>query len=101
MGFQLGVVVFGGLIAVTYFAYRRGADPVLTFWIAYILTRPLGASLGDLLSQQQAYGGLGIGTIVTSAVFLATIVVLVVWVTISGHGQPSDAEAPPPVPGTA
>lgn len=105
MGFQLGVVVFGGLIALTYFAYSRGADPILTFWIGYILTRPLGASLGDLLSQQRAYGGLGAGTIVTSAAFLVTIVVLVVWVTISGHGQPGepvpDAEPAPPMPDPA
>lgn len=84
MGFTWGVVVFGGLIALTYLAYRLGADAVLTFWIAYVLTRPLGASLGDLLSQAQTYGGLGLGTVVTSAVFLAVIVGLVAWVSVTG-----------------
>src|SRR5258708_10705720 len=51
LGFQLGVIVFGALIAVVALAYFGVANPVLTFWIAYVLTRPLAASLGDLLSQ--------------------------------------------------
>src|SRR6202022_2701267 len=61
LGFQLGVIVFGALIAVIAISYYLGANPVLTFWLAYILTRPLGASLGDLLSQSRSYGGLGFG----------------------------------------
>jgi uncharacterized membrane-anchored protein len=87
LGFQLGVIIFGTLIAVVTVAYYRGANPILTFWIAYVLTRPLGASLGDLLSQAQTYGGLGLGTIVTSAVFLATIVILVTWLSFGENGQ--------------
>ena len=81
LGFQLGVFVFGALIAVIAFAYYLGANPVLTFWLAYILTRPLGASLGDLLSQSRSYGGAGLGTIYTSIAFLTVIVALVTWVT--------------------
>ena len=77
LGFTVGVVVFSGLIAAIYLACWLGADPVLCFWLAYILTRPLGASLGDLLSQSTTYGGLGWGTVVTSTVFLAVIVLLV------------------------
>ena len=84
LGFKLGVVVFGALIAVVAVAYYLGANAVLTFWLAYILTRPLGASLGDLLSQAREYGGLGLGTIYTSLVFLAVIIVLVAWVTFEG-----------------
>jgi uncharacterized membrane-anchored protein len=95
MGFELGVAVFGGLIALTTLAFYRGANPILTFWIAYVLTRPLGASLGDLLSQAQAYGGLGLGTVVTSIMFLAIIIALVAWVTVSGHGQPTEPEPDP------
>jgi uncharacterized membrane-anchored protein len=87
LGFRLGVVAFGALIAITALAYYYGANPILTFWIAYVLTRPLGASLGDLLSQAQPYGGLGLGTIVTSAAFLATIVILVTWLSIGENGQ--------------
>ncbi len=82
LGFTVGVLVFAGLIAATYAAYRLGANAVLTFWAAYILTRPLGASLGDLLSQSQAYGGLGLGTIMTSLIFFAVIAALVAAVSI-------------------
>jgi uncharacterized membrane-anchored protein len=81
LGFQLGVVICGALIACIAVAYRLGAGAVLTFWLAYIFTRPLGASLGDLLSQARTYGGLGFGTAVTSAIFLAVIVGLVVFMT--------------------
>lgn len=87
LGFQLGVAVFGALIAGTAAAHSLGAGEVLTFWIAYILTRPLGASLGDLLSQARQYGGLGFGAALTSAIFLAVIVTLVVFMTRSLHAQ--------------
>ena len=94
LGFTVGVQVFGGLIALTYLAYRMGANAVLTFWIAYILTRPLGASLGDLLSQSRTYGGLGLGTVVTSLVFLAVIAGLVAMVSAGSaarRGTPSNS----------
>lgn len=81
LGFQLGVVAFGMLIAAVMVAYYFDANPVLTFWLAYILTRPLGASLGDLLSQSREYGGMGLGTIQASIAFLTVIVGLVAWVT--------------------
>ena len=86
LGFNVGVVVFGALIAVIAAAFYLGADAVLTFWIAYILTRPLGASLGDLLSQAREYGGLGLGTIYTSVGFLAVIVTLVALITVRTTG---------------
>jgi uncharacterized membrane-anchored protein len=85
LGFQLGVIAFGALIAVIALTYHLGANPVLTFWLAYILTRPLGASLGDLLSQSRNYGGVGLGTIYTSIAFLTVIVALVTWVTFEGE----------------
>jgi uncharacterized membrane-anchored protein len=84
LGFNLGVVVFGALIAAIAAAYHFRANAVLTFWLAYILTRPLGASLGDLLSQSRTYGGLGLGTIYTSLAFLTVIVALVAWLTFEG-----------------
>ena len=86
LGFQLGVVVFGGLIALIALAHRLGANAVLTFWLAYILTRPLGASLGDLLSQSQPNGGFGLGTINTSIAFLAVIVALVAFASVGPNG---------------
>lgn len=77
LGFRVGVVVFALAIGATLAAWRLGASAVGTFWIAYILTRPLGASLGDLISQSSEYGGLGGGTVATSLVFLALIATLV------------------------
>jgi uncharacterized membrane-anchored protein len=77
LGFTLGAVIFGVLIAATFAAWRMGGNAVLTFWIAYILTRPFGASLGDLLTQAKTYGGLGMGATWTSAIFLCVILILV------------------------
>src|ERR1700704_4621753 len=75
LGFKWGVVVFGAIILVTLIAWRMGLNGVLAFWIAYILTRPFGASLGDLLTQEKTYGGLGLGAMWTSAIFLAIIAI--------------------------
>ncbi|MDB6144827.1 MAG: hypothetical protein JWP80_3871 [Pseudomonas sp.] len=89
LGFTWGAVIFGALIAVTLFAWRMGANVVLTFWIAYILTRPFGASLGDLLTQAKTYGGLGMGATWTSAIFLCVIVILVTVAQLSvGNRKP-------------
>ena len=77
LGFTLGAVIFAGLIAAALLAWRLGVNSVLPFWIAYILTRPFGASLGDLLTQAKTYGGLGMGASWTSALFLCVIVLLV------------------------
>jgi uncharacterized membrane-anchored protein len=77
MGFTWGTVVFGALIAATFLAWRMGGNVVLTFWVSYILTRPFGASFGDLLTQAKTYGGLGMGAAWTSAIFLCVIVMLV------------------------
>ncbi len=85
LGFRLGIVSFGAAIALVAVAMRMGANRVLAFWLAYILTRPLGASLGDFLSQAREYGGLGFGTATTSAAFLTSIVLLVVCTTLANR----------------
>jgi uncharacterized membrane-anchored protein len=83
-GYALGALMFAGMIAVVAVArYGFKINAVLAFWMAYILTRPLGASLGDLLSQARSDDGLGLGTPVTSAVFLVVIVTLVTYLTKS------------------
>jgi uncharacterized membrane-anchored protein len=79
LGFMVGSLIFALLIAFVGIAFYTGANAVLSFWIAYILTRPLGASLGDLLSQSRTYGGLGFGTVMTSLLFLSAIVLLVIF----------------------
>jgi uncharacterized membrane-anchored protein len=84
LGYLVSAVIFGGviaLVAVAHYVFRLNA--VLSFWIAYILTRPLGASIGDYLSQAPADGGLGLGTTGTSALFLLAILALVSYLTAS------------------
>jgi uncharacterized membrane-anchored protein len=84
LGYWKSALMFGALIGAVAFAhYRYRLNAVLAFWLAYILTRPLGASLGDYLSQARADGGLGLGTVGTSAIFLATILGLVTYLTHS------------------
>lgn len=83
-GYGFSAVVFGGAIATvtaSYYAFKMNA--VLAFWLAYILTRPFGASMGDLLSQPAANGGLGFGTISTSVVFLVIITGLIGYMTVT------------------
>jgi hypothetical protein len=77
LGFRNGVLIFGGLTVATWIAYKIGAGQVLTFWVAYVLTRPLGASMGDLLTQDKQFGGLALGASATSVLFFAVILVLV------------------------
>lgn len=84
LGYPLSALIFAALIAVIAVAHLRfKLNGVFAFWAAYILTRPLGASLGDLLSQTRADGGLGVGTVVTSALFLVTILALVIYLSIT------------------
>lgn len=79
IGYFGSLLVFAGAIAVVGGLYRmRVLAAIPAFWAAYILTRPLGASMGDLLSQPTDAGGFGWGTTLTSALFLVVIVVLVV-----------------------
>lgn len=83
LGYAQSALVFGVLIAIVaagYYYFRMNA--VLAFWIAYILTRPLGASTGDLLSQPTTNGGFGFGTIGTSMLFLSIIVSLVIYLSL-------------------
>lgn len=96
LGFRNGALIFGGLILAVWAARRLGLNGVLAFWIAYVLTRPLGASLGDLLTQDRSFGGLGLGASRTSLVFLAVIVALVAreQVNATRHGIRAKGEAP-------
>jgi uncharacterized membrane-anchored protein len=82
LGYWKSALMFAALIAVVTIAHLRfKLNAVLAFWIAYILTRPLGASLGDYLSQPSDAGGLGLGTVGTSVIFLVTILSLVIYLT--------------------
>lgn len=96
LGYVVSALIFGVLIALVAVAHLRfKLNPVLAFWIAYILTRPLGASLGDYLTQSRGDSGLGLGTVLTSALFLTTILITVIYLTITKNDTtPAIAEVP-------
>jgi uncharacterized membrane-anchored protein len=79
LGYLNTGLIIAGLIGLIYVAHRTlGLAAIPAFWAVYILTRPLGASIGDYLSQAKADGGLGLGTTATSFVFLGAIAATVV-----------------------
>jgi uncharacterized membrane-anchored protein len=95
LGYWRAALVFGGMIALVtgvYFVVRSRLDvddlrqstaAITAFWVAYVLTRPLGASIGDELSQTRHDGGLGLGTTATSIIFLSAILLVVVYLSIT------------------
>jgi uncharacterized membrane-anchored protein len=99
LGYFNSIGIFAGLIAIitaVHFALKNYAtlsparhttNAVVAFWLAYILTRPLGASIGDYMSQAQSDGGLGLGTTITSFIFLGAILLLVVYLSITKRDQ--------------
>lgn len=91
LGYLTAALIFGGCIAlITAGYYAKVLGAVLAFWLAYILTRPLGASIGDFLTQSKADGGLGVGTMAVSAVFLVVIIGLVTYLTASKIDAPTN-----------
>ncbi|WP_196807525.1 COG4705 family protein [Candidatus Solirubrobacter pratensis] len=94
LGYGPSIAIWGGIIAaITVGHYALRMNAVLAFWLAYILTRPLGASIGDFMSQHShKYGGLGLGTTGTSYIFLACILALVAFLTITRRDQTSQTE---------
>jgi uncharacterized membrane-anchored protein len=84
VGYWPTVGIVAALIALITFAHLvLKLNAVFAFWIAYILTRPLGASIGDGMSQPHKLGGLGLGTTGTSVIFLAVILALVVFLSVT------------------
>jgi uncharacterized membrane-anchored protein len=93
LGYPTAVLIFAaaiGVVVVAHYGFRLGA--VLSFWLAYILTRPLGASIGDYLSQARKDGALGLGTTATSVIFLAAILALVIYLTVTRSDVTEDEE---------
>ena len=86
-----------GLLLAVFVSWKLGAGPVLSFWLAYILTRPLGANIGDYLGAPHADGGLGLGTLGTSVLFLGTILAVVVYLTKTQKDR-TELEEPEPQP---
>lgn len=93
LGFERGALVFAGLLAAVAAAHylTKIPDSVL-FWAAYVLTRPLGATLGDTLTKSHAEGGFGLSRITSSLVIAALMVVAIILTTRRAdlhphHGQ--------------
>lgn len=83
LGYLQAGLAYGAVIAIIAVAYYRfSLNGILAFWLAYILTRPMGASFGDLLAQPKADGRVGLGTTITSAIFFCGIALLVAYMTI-------------------
>jgi uncharacterized membrane-anchored protein len=97
IGYGPSIAIWGGAIAlITAAHYALKLNAVLAFWLAYILTRPLGASIGDFMSQKShKYGGLGLGTTGTSYIFLGCILALVMFLTVTKRDQTPPAELEP------
>jgi uncharacterized membrane-anchored protein len=94
VGYLNSALMFGAMIAIVAVAhFRLRLNAILAFWIAYVLTRPLGASIGDYMSQPRHVGGLGLGTTGTSAIFLTAILGLVLYLTVTKTDQPTALEA--------
>jgi uncharacterized membrane-anchored protein len=88
LGYGRSLLFFASLIGVIAILWQRKIiNAVFGFWAVYVLTRPLGASIGDLLSQDKTAGGFGLGTTVTSLIFLVLIAVTVSYLVISKKDQ--------------
>ncbi|MEO7309650.1 MAG: hypothetical protein ABIX01_04585 [Chitinophagaceae bacterium] len=83
LGYLTTGIIVAAIIFITVIAWKLRLNSVLSFWIIYIMTRPLGASIGDYLSQSTAHGGLGLGVTVTSAIFIAGILGIVIYLSIT------------------
>ncbi|MBC7462670.1 MAG: hypothetical protein H7227_00200 [Actinobacteria bacterium] len=84
LGYSVSLIIFAVIIIAISGAWKlKLLNPVFAFWAVYVLTRPLGASIGDLLSQDKKDGGIGLGTTATSAIFLGVIVGLVFYLTMT------------------
>ncbi len=93
LGYPASALLFAVAFAVPGVGYRfLGWNPIASFWAAYVITRPLGASVADWLGKG-TLGGLGIGDAVVAVVFAVCIVVLVAFLTISRIDVPADQRA--------
>ncbi|HVX44036.1 MAG TPA: hypothetical protein VHC49_09115 [Mycobacteriales bacterium] len=89
----ISVLLPAGLIAAIFVAWRLHAGPVLCFWLAYILTRPLGANIGDFLALDRSEGGIALGTLGTSLLFLGLILAAVVFLSITKTDRTEPVQA--------
>ena len=93
LGYFGSGVMFAAFIAAPAVAYRRfGLNAIPAFWIAYVLTRPLGATFADWLGRAPRLSGLGLGTGAVSLVLTVVIVILVGYLTVTRKDVESEGE---------
>lgn len=92
-GYLVTGLIVAGVIAFTVVARRLRLNSVLSFWIIYIMTRPLGASIGDYLSQPTNHGGLGLGATLTSVIFIGGILATVTYLSVTKRDVISNTES--------
>jgi uncharacterized membrane-anchored protein len=84
LGFAGGAALIGGLLGlVVVAAYGTRLDRVMLFWIAFVLTRPFGATFGDFLTKPAETGGLNFGTIGSSIVLTSVLVVFIAYTSMA------------------
>jgi uncharacterized membrane-anchored protein len=88
-GYGVSIAIFGAILALIALAYRLGAGAVPTFWLAFVMTGPLGAAIGDGIARNsEGRSGIGLGATGTSVVFVALILGLVAYLTVSHRDRP-------------
>lgn len=96
LGFLGGAVLIGGLLAMVVLAtFLTSLNRVMLFWIAFVLTRPFGATFGDLLTKPAAVGGLGFGTIGSSAILACLLAGLIAYTSLQARRTAAIPTAPP------
>jgi uncharacterized membrane-anchored protein len=93
LGFFSSGLLFAGVILIPALAYRLGANPIATFWFAYIITRPLGASFADWMDYPRRSGGLQFGT-APVWIALAVLMIGLVAILVVRERDPESATAP-------
>lgn len=94
LGYRDSVFLFAGLICIPALAFRYlHLNAIAAFWIAYVLTRPVGASVADWLGKPKAVGGLGVGSGVVAAILGAAIVACVFYLSVTKADAPKVEES--------
>jgi uncharacterized membrane-anchored protein len=83
LGYLGSAILFAVVIMIPAVAWRFGLNPVVAFWFAYVVTRPIGASFADYISKPKDTSGLGFGDVETAAVITLLVVILVAYTSLA------------------
>jgi len=93
LGYSGSIILFAILFAIPFIACRFGGlNSIVAFWFAYVMTRPLGASVADWLDADAFRGGLGLGTLPVSLCAMVLIAGFVIYLTVTRVDVPTDAD---------